>query len=74
MKKDTEEYTEEGYASLVEKYNMSARAYFMVLGLALYVADHTYCTSSYEISKAPKSKAVWAVACEIAKTIYRKEK
>lgn len=57
---------EDKYKELADKYKVSARTYFYVLGLATFQTTGTpYIGSSAEIAKAEKTKKTWELACEI---------
>ena len=57
---------EDKYKELADKYEVSARTYFYVLGLATFKTTGTpYIGNSTEIAKAEKTKKTWKLACEI---------
>ena len=60
------------YIELSNKYSPSARKYFAVLKLAFYHIDGKNLESSFEITQYGKSKEVWALACDVMRTLYHK--
>ncbi len=65
---------EEEYNKLSDKYVISARKYFKVLGLALYHVLGTQAECSADIAKATKTDEVWECACSILKTLYKEKR
>ena len=63
---------EEKYRELSNKYKVSARTYFYVLGLATFQTTGTpYIGSSTEIVKAEKTEETWKLACDILQTLAK---
>ena len=62
------------YTELSNKYSLSAKKYFAVLKLAIYHIDGEYFDSSFDVMQHEKSKEVWALACDIIQTLYKKGK
>ena len=60
------------YTELTNEYSTSAREYFMVLKLAIYHIDRENIDSSFKAVQYEKSKEVWALACDIMRTLYEK--
>ena len=60
------------YDDLSSKYSISAREYFLILGLAIYSVDKTYLESSYKIATFNASEKALKVACELLKTLHNK--
>lgn len=58
------------YMKLSDKYVISAREFFKVLGLALYHVLGINAESSADIMKATETDEVWECACNILNTLY----
>lgn len=64
---------EDKYKELSNKYKVSARTYFYVLGLATFQTTGTpYVGNSTEIVKAEKTEETWKLACEILQLLADK--
>lgn len=64
---------EEKYKELADKYKVSARTYFYVLGLATFQTTGTpYIGNSTEITKAEKTTKTWKLACDILQLLADK--
>lgn len=64
---------EEKYKELADKYKVSARTYFYVLGLATFQTTGTpYIGNSTDIAKAEKTTKTWELACDILQLLADK--
>lgn len=65
---------EEKYKELADKYKVSARTYFYVLGLATFQTTGTpYISNSTEITHAEKTEKTWKLACDILQLLADKK-
>lgn len=64
---------EDKYKELANKYKVSARTYFYVLGLATFQTTGTpYVGNSTEIAHAEKTTKTWKLACDILQLLADK--
>ena len=64
---------EDKYKELADKYKVSARTYFYVLGLATFQTTGVpYLSTSTEIAHAEKTTKTWKLACDILQLLADK--